>query len=168
MSREWDDLREDFPGTKDRVYLNAASASITPKWVREAVGRYHLDLEERGDDQWDLWAAQMEVIRERVARFVGAQADEIAFVANTSEGMNLLADLVAADGPVLSDELEFPTVTLPFIHRAAPMQFVPAIEGELRLEMFDETHAPRAASIAVSAGPLSSVVPRPSYRSPVL
>ncbi|MEO8358674.1 MAG: aminotransferase class V-fold PLP-dependent enzyme [Vicinamibacteria bacterium] len=150
MSRDWDDLRKDFPGTAERVYLNAAAGSITPRWVREALARYQLELEEGGDDHWDLWLAQMEVVRERVARFVGAQADEIAFVTNSSEGMNILADLVSADGPVLSDEMEFPTVTLPFLHRGAQMQFVPAIEGELRLEMFDETHAPRAASIAVS------------------
>lgn len=150
MSRDWNELREDFPGLKDRVYLNAAAASVTPRWVREAVERYLVEMEEHGDDHWDLWLAQAEVVRERVARFIGAQADEIAFVTNSSEGMNIIADLVAGDGPVLSDELEFPTVTLPFIHRGAQMQFVPAIEGELRLEMFDEVHAPRAASIAVS------------------
>ncbi|HQZ16448.1 MAG TPA: aminotransferase class V-fold PLP-dependent enzyme [Vicinamibacteria bacterium] len=150
MSRDWDDLRQDFPGTSERVYLNAAAGSITPRWVREAVTRYQQELEEGGDEHWDLWLAQMEVVRERVARCIGAQADEIAFVTNTSDGMNILADLVAHDGPVLSDEMEFPTVTLPFVHRGAQMQFVPAIEGELRLEMFDEIHAPRAASIAVS------------------
>ncbi len=150
MSRDWDDLRRDFPGTRERVYLNAAAASITPKWVREAVARYQTELEDGGDDHWDLWLAQMEVVRERVARFIGAQADEIAFVTNASLGMNILADLVAADGPIISDELEFPTVTLPFIHRGAQAQFVPAIEGELRLEMFDEIHAKRAATIVVS------------------
>ena len=150
MSRDWDDLRKDFPGLEDRVYLNAAAASVSPRWVREALTRYQQEYELGGDEHWDLWLAQMEVVRERVARFIGAQADEIAFVTNTSEGINILADLVAADGPVLSDELEFPTVTLPFIHRGAQMQFVPAIEGELRLEMFDETHASRATTIAVS------------------
>src|SRR5262245_24619529 len=150
MSRDWDDLRKDFPGIKDRVYFNAAAASISPKWVREAVARYLQEYEEGGDDHWDLWLAQMEVVRERVARYIGAQADEIAFVTNTSEGMNILADLVSGDGPVLSDELEFPTVTLPFIHRGVQMQFIPAIEGELRMEMFDETHAPRATTISVS------------------
>jgi cysteine desulfurase/selenocysteine lyase len=150
MSRDWADLRQDFPGTKERVYLNAAAASLTPRWVREAVNRYQQELEEGGDEPWDLWLAQMEVVRERVARFIGAQADEIAFVSNTSEGMNLIADLIASDGPVLSDEVEFPAVTLPFVHRGAQMQFIPAIEGELRLEMFDEVHAPRATSIAIS------------------
>jgi len=38
-----------------------------------------------------------------VARLLGAEAEEIAFVPNTSTGMNLIADLVAADGPVLTD-----------------------------------------------------------------
>jgi selenocysteine lyase/cysteine desulfurase len=150
MSRDWDELRQDFPGATDRVYLNAASASITPRWIREEVTRYQREFEEGGDDNWEAWLAQMEVVRGRVARFIGAQADEIAFVANTSEGMNILADLVAHDGPVLSDELEFPTVTLPFLHRGAQMQFIPAIEGEIRLEMFEETSTSRATSIAVS------------------
>ena len=45
---------------------------------------------------------------------------------NTSDGMNILADLVAGDGPVLSDELEFPTVTLPFIQTGKK-----AVEGEI-------------------------------------
>lgn len=150
MSRDWDDLRKDFPGLKNRVYLNAAAASLTPRWVREEVERYLQEMEQNGDEHWDLWLAQAEVVRERVARFIGAQADEVAFVTNSSEGMNILADLVADGGPVLSDELEFPTVTLPFIHRGAQIQFIPAIEGELRLEMFDDVHAPRAATIAVS------------------
>jgi len=39
MSRDFDELRQDFPGTKDHVYLNAAAASISPRWVREAVIR---------------------------------------------------------------------------------------------------------------------------------
>lgn len=150
MSRDWKDVRQDFPGTANRVYLNAASGSLTPRAVRDAVERYHREMEDDGDDHWDLWVAQMEVVRERVARFIGAQADEIAFVTNSSEGLNILADLVAGDGPVLSDELEFPTVTLPFVHRGCTMHFIPAIEGELRLEMFEEPNSPRAATVLVS------------------
>lgn len=150
MSRDWKDVRKDFPALANRVYLNAASGSPTPRIVRDAVERYLRELEETGDDGWDLWLAQMEVAREKVARFIGAQADEIAFVTNTSEGMNILADLLAADGPVLTDELEFPTVTLPFVHRGAQMAYIPAIEGELRLEMFEEPNAPRASTLLVS------------------
>jgi cysteine desulfurase / selenocysteine lyase len=85
-----------------------------------------------------------------VARFVGAQPEEIAFVPNTSTGINLIADLLEGDGPVLSDDLEFPTVTLPWIHRGVLVRFVRAVEGVLRLESFGEGEAPRTATIAIS------------------
>jgi cysteine sulfinate desulfinase/cysteine desulfurase-like protein len=51
---------------------------------------------------------------------------------------------------VLSDELEFPTVTLPWIHRGVLVRFVAAVEGILRLESFAEGEAPRTATIAIS------------------
>jgi selenocysteine lyase/cysteine desulfurase len=51
---------------------------------------------------------------------------------------------------VLSDELEFPAVTLPWIHRGVVVRFVPAVEGVLRIESFAEGEAPRTATIAVS------------------
>jgi selenocysteine lyase/cysteine desulfurase len=85
-----------------------------------------------------------------VARLVNAEPEEIAFVPNTSTGMNLIADLLEGDGPVLSDELEFPAVTLPWIHRGVLVRFVRAVEGVLRLESFTEGEAPRTATIAIS------------------
>jgi selenocysteine lyase/cysteine desulfurase len=114
------------------------------------VARFYRELEEGGDLHWDDWLAECEVARESVARMIGAQAEEIAFVPNTSTGINLIADLLSGSGAVLSDELEFPTVTLPWIHRGVPVHFVPAVEGVPRLESFHEAHAPRAATIAVS------------------
>jgi len=59
-------------------------------------------------------------------------------------------DLLENDGAVLSDELEFPAVTLPWIHRGVSVRFVPAVEGVLRIESFLEGQAPRAATIAIS------------------
>jgi selenocysteine lyase/cysteine desulfurase len=64
--------------------------------------------------------------------------------------MNLIADLLEGEGPVLSDELEFPAVTHPWIHRGVQVRFVPAVEGVLRLESFAEGEAPRSATIAIS------------------
>ena len=93
-------------------------------------------MEDGGRRDWDAWLERRERVREKVAEFIGAEADEIAFVPNTSTGMNLIVDLLGDDGPVLSDELEFPTVTLPWIHRGIPVHFLPAVEGILRLESF--------------------------------
>jgi cysteine desulfurase / selenocysteine lyase len=150
MATLWDDVRGDFPGLAGKTYLNAAATSLTPRPVREAVTAFYRELEEGGDRHWDAWLERREAVRRKVARFVGAQEDEIAFVPNTSTGVNLIADLLEGDGPVLSDELEFPTVTLPWIHRGVPVRFVAAVEGVLRLESFGEGEAPRTATIAIS------------------
>ena len=150
MATLWDEVRGDFPGLAGKVYLNAAATSLPPSPVREAVTAFYRELEEGGDQHWDAWLEKREAVRRNVARFVGAQPDEIAFVPNTSTGINLIADLLEGDGPVVSDELEFPTVTLPWIHRGVPVRFVAAVEGVLRLESFAEAEAPRAATIAIS------------------
>jgi len=150
MTTLWDDVRGDFPGLTGKVYLNAAATSLPPRPVREAVTAFYRELEEGGDRHWDAWLEKREAVRRKVARFVGAEPDEIAFVPNTSTGINLIADLLEGDGPVLSDELEFPAVTLPWIHRGVLVRFVPAVEGVLRLESFGEGEAPRTATIAIS------------------
>jgi cysteine desulfurase / selenocysteine lyase len=150
MGTIWEDVRRDFPGLAGKVYLNAAATSLTPRPVREAVLAFYRELEEGGERHWDAWLERREAVRARVARFVGAQPDEIAFVPNTSTGINLIVDLLEGDGAVLSDELEFPTVTLPWIHRGVPVRFVGAVEGVLRLESFTEGEAPHAATIAIS------------------
>jgi cysteine desulfurase/selenocysteine lyase len=151
MASPWDEVRRDFPALSRYVYLNAAAGSPTPPPVREAVNRFYRQLEEDGDLHWEPWLEERERIRARVAAFVGAAADEIAFVANTTAGINLIADLVARDGAVLADEREFPTVTLPWMHRGVPVFFLAAgPDGAVPLQAYAEGEAPQAATLAVS------------------
>ena len=150
MGSVWDDVRRDFPALDSQAYLNAASASPVPRPVREAADSFYRDIEAGGDNEWDAWMERVEATRRKVAAFVGAEADEIAFVPNTSSGINLIADLIERDGPVITHEHEFPAVTLPWIHRGVPVRFVAAAEGVLRLESFAAGQAPHAATIAIS------------------
>jgi selenocysteine lyase/cysteine desulfurase len=146
----WKEIREDFPALSSFTYLNAAAAGPVPRPVSEAATGFYRELEAKGDVLWDEWLQRTEEIRARVAAFVNAEADEIAFVPNTSTGMNVIVDLLGPAGAVLSDELEFPSVTLPWIHRGIPVHMVPAIEGVLRIEAFQTGYSPRAATIAIS------------------
>jgi cysteine desulfurase/selenocysteine lyase len=150
MGTPWDEIRAEFPGLAGKVYLNAAATSLIPRPVREAVSAFYREHEEGGDRHWGRWMRRREAVREKAARLIGAEPEEIAFVPNTSAGMNLNVDLLEGDGAVLSDELEFPTVTLPWIHRGVLVRFVPAVEGVLRVETFREGEAPWSATIAIS------------------
>jgi selenocysteine lyase/cysteine desulfurase len=114
------------------------------------VTAFYREQEDGGDSHWDAWMSRREQVREKAARLVGAHPDEIAFVPNTSTGMNLVVDLLGSAGAVLSDELEFPTVTIPWLHRGVAVHFLPAVEGVVRLESFAASQAPRAATIAIS------------------
>lgn len=150
MATPWDDVRRDFPGLEGKAYLNAAAASPTPRPVREAAERFYREMEDGGDRDWEAWLERGEDVRRRVAAFVGAEPEEIAFVPNASTGINLIVDLLEEDGPVLAGEQAFPSITLPWIHRGVQVHFMPLVEGILRLESFALSQAPRAATIAVS------------------
>jgi selenocysteine lyase/cysteine desulfurase len=137
VAADFAELRRDFPALSRHTYLNAAAASPTPRPVRAAVEALHRQLEEDGDLHWDAWLERKEAVRATVARFVNASPDEIAFVPNTSTGINLIVDLLEHDGHVVTDTLEFPTVTLPWKHRGVPLHFVePRPDGSLPLEDF--------------------------------
>ena len=117
--------------------------------MRHAVDRFYRELEEGGDVHWDDWMERREKIRAQVAALIGAEPDEIAFAPNTSTGMNLIADLVAADGPVLCTSSSSPRSPCPG-STADDRALLPAVEGILRLESFLRPDAPRAATIAIS------------------
>lgn len=149
--RLWLEARAEFPALASETYLNAAAASPTPRAVRAAVDRFYAALETRGDAPWDDWLAQREAVRARVAAFVNGSPDEITFVPNTSTGMNLIVDLLHADGAVLSDTLEFPTVTLPWIHRGTRVdRITPHRDGHLDTDDFGSSLGQDHATILVS------------------
>lgn len=143
-------LRADFPAVTRHVYLNAAAASPTPLPVHEAVDRFHRELEEDGDIHWEAWIERVGRARASVASLVNADPDEIAFVPNTSTGMNLIVDLLEQDGEVVSDTLEFPAVTLPWVHRGVPVHFVEPRDGVLHTADFSTERYPGSATVLVS------------------
>ncbi len=94
-------IKKDFPilnkkvNGKRLVYLDNAASSQKPKQVIEAVKEYyekHNANVHRGIHALSEEASEMyEKSREVVAEFVGARSDEIVFVKNATEGINLVA-----------------------------------------------------------------------------
>ena len=85
--RRW---QHQFPVTRDWVYLDIANKAPLPLAVRDAWIRF-LDEIHEGPGDKDGWKTRAERLRAKIAAAIGAAPSEIAFVKNTSEGLNAIA-----------------------------------------------------------------------------
>jgi selenocysteine lyase/cysteine desulfurase len=122
-----------------------------PRPVAERLKREYWDALSHGDVRWNEWLEKKEESRRKLARFIHARPEEIAFVHSTSEGMNLVADLIARQGGVLANTLEFPSSTLPWLHRRVPVRFIsPDAHGVIPLEAIKKHLSPSVKTIVTS------------------
>ena len=144
-------IREDFPVTKKKTFLNHAGVSPLPKPVSEAMKAY---LEERSlqeESDFDL-----DESRKLFAELVHADSSEIALVPNTSTGMNIAANILEypSGSNVVTTDLEFPSVVYPWLRRhlrpRVEVRYVRSIRGQLRLEDFGKKVDDRTVAVAVS------------------
>jgi selenocysteine lyase/cysteine desulfurase len=146
----WDEIRKQFPVTERLAYLNSAAAGPVSRASHQAASGYYEKMMSDGDVHWNRWLAEREAIRKKVARFINAEPEEIAFTTNTSSGMNVIVDALEDRGEVISSELEFPVTTLPWMHRRIPVHLLPAVEGEVTLESISEAMTHNSGVIALS------------------
>ncbi len=101
MGLDVERIREDFPTLKRLVkgrrlvYLDNAASSLKPRQVIEAIAEFyreHYANIHRGLHTLSEEASQMyEESRDEIARFIGASREEIVFVRNATEAINLVA-----------------------------------------------------------------------------
>jgi cysteine desulfurase/selenocysteine lyase len=152
MSNEidWESARLDFPVTERTVYLNSAAAGPVSRPVMEAATKFYQAMMSEGDARWDEWIEQREVVRRRIAEFINAEPEEIALTTNTSSGMNTIVDALEGRGAVISCDLEFPVSTITWLHRGVRVNFVEAVDGELRIEDLQRAMSDETAIICLS------------------
>ena len=111
---EIDWLRSEFPVVGEMIYLDMAYGNPLAMSVRRAMEAYMEAFQRDGVSVARARAyGVLEAVRERFAALVGADASEIAFVKNTSEGLNITAAglrMEAGDNVVLN-ALEHPNNT---------------------------------------------------------
>src|SRR5260370_20636954 len=129
----WGGIGREFPVTERLAYLNSAAAGPVSRASQQAASGYYEKMMSDGDVHWNRWLADREVIRKKIAQFINAEPEEIAFTTNTSSGMNVIVAALDDRGEVISSELEFPVTTLPWMHRRIPVHLLPAVQGELRI-----------------------------------
>jgi len=131
---DWEAIRREFPVTSQLAYLNSAAAGPVSRASQAAAAGYYEKMMRDGDVHWNQWLAEREAIRNKIAAFINAEPDEIAFTTNTSSGMNVIVDALEGRGQVISSALEFPVTTLPWMHRTIPVHLLPAVDGEVTFD----------------------------------
>ena len=167
-----DTIRSDTPLTASTIYLDTAAASLPPDAVLDAVRDY---LRDTGHVGIYLPAfrkqtyARVEAVRAATARFLNADADEIAFTKNASEAISLIArgidwkagdEILVADTEMLSNLL--PWRRLEVTHGVV-VRMVPAnAEGLLSAEAFEAAITPRTRLLTFSPLPNSTGAVQPA------
>ena len=115
--RDVQEARALFPVTKDYAYLNTAAVAPLSARARNAMQRLIRDQADHGAVHYEAWFAAYEACRGAAATLLGATADEIALVPNTSAGLATVAQglrLTAGDNVVVP-EREFPANVYPWM-----------------------------------------------------
>ncbi len=112
--------REQFPVTKNLIYLNHAAVTPLCRPAAEAMKSLAEDACSFGSLHYGDWMGAYAGLRQATARLINASEDEIALVKNTSEGIATIAlgiDWQAGDRVIAFRE-EFPANYYPW-HRLA-------------------------------------------------
>jgi selenocysteine lyase/cysteine desulfurase len=109
----WNNIRRQFPLRNDRVYFNTAGLGPSPQTVLDGLQNETRSHDETGEAGHEIF----DKARRRVAAWVGAAAEEIAFTRNATEGMNIIARGVPlrANDEVLTTFHEHPGGAIPWI-----------------------------------------------------
>ncbi len=109
MNINWNDIRRDqFPALEKTVHLKAAGGSPMCKSAYQEGVKYFNNIHKFGDKFWDDYFIKMDEARKLVAEYINSNRHEIAFLTNSSSGMNAIAHLINK-GDILYPEGEFPT-----------------------------------------------------------
>jgi cysteine desulfurase / selenocysteine lyase len=112
-----EEIRKLFPIIENYLYLNHAAIAPYSTLVEKAISNISKDITYNGSTHWHKWMTTVSDTRSLVAKLVGAKAENIAFMRNTSDAISATAngiDWHTGDN-VVSCEIEFPANIYPWM-----------------------------------------------------
>jgi selenocysteine lyase/cysteine desulfurase len=147
---DWKEIRSYFPAATNFTYLNpAGGAPMSAQAVAEGK-RFYDEMLSGGDTFWDEWLERKEEVRKKLAKFINAEPEEMAFTLNTSHGMSQVAAMLEGKGEVITMQDEFPSSTYPWIHRGFKLSFVKPVNGIYRIEDIEKAVTPETRILVSS------------------
>lgn len=152
-------LGEEFPITRRLVYLNSASTGAVPASTIRLLRDY---MEERcrwmGGEEWleggDRWSKMAEESRRLFAEIIGACEDEVAFIPNTTTGINTALSMIPMrrGQNIVATSISYPMgaiVSLKQRERGVEVRFAENRNGIVELEEFERLIDDETAAVLV-------------------
>ncbi|MGB8781216.1 MAG: aminotransferase class V-fold PLP-dependent enzyme [Candidatus Bathyarchaeia archaeon] len=143
-------IREQFPITESKVFLNHAAQSPLPKPVADAIHRYTDDFSKFGTSliECDRWG------KPHFAKLIGARSEEIALIENTSVGLNIAASVLQypPGSKMVTTDLEYPSVVYPWLRKnlGAKVHYVKSVDGKVSLDDMEKAVDDKTVAVAIS------------------
>lgn len=135
-----DKWRTEFPVTQSYVYMNHAGVAPLSNRVRNAMIGFAEDATVNGAVNVESWVEMIESCRSVAAQMINADATEIAFMKNTTQGILIAANGIdwRAGDNVVTTAVEFPANVYPWWslkeRYGVETRMVPEREGRIYLE----------------------------------
>ncbi|MGP0565606.1 MULTISPECIES: aminotransferase class V-fold PLP-dependent enzyme [unclassified Nitrospina] len=153
---DWDQWRDEFPVTQNRIFLDHAKVAPLPKRVQDRVAAFLKDASENGTAYYPQWMVETDRVRARFAELINADEDEVAFVKNTSEGISIVAngiDWKEGDNVVIPN-IEFPANVYPWMNLkrlGVEVRWVKSVRGRVPFEQIAAQVNNRTRVVSVSS-----------------
>jgi selenocysteine lyase/cysteine desulfurase len=144
-----------FPGLESTTYFATNGQALLPQPTRERLAAGIDELMARGFAASAELDANVESVRGQVARLLGAEPDEIAFVRNTGEGLCLVAGQIdwRPGDEVLCFGGEYRSVVHAFqgmAHRGVEVRIAPPQGGRVTPELVASQLRDQTRAVALS------------------
>jgi selenocysteine lyase/cysteine desulfurase len=161
-SPDWVALRDEFPVTRRWAFLDHAAVAPLSAPAQRALAEWAADMAENGVVHEPRWLRRIEEVRQLAAKLLSADPFDIAFIKNTSEGIDFVAEgfpWEPGDNVVTAAE-EYPSNLYPWLNledRGVSVRLVPSREGrvwpdDVRAALDDRTRIVSLSFVEYASG----------------
>jgi selenocysteine lyase/cysteine desulfurase len=149
------EIREKIPALQQYTHLNCAAVSPL---FSDSVRVIQESVENRGGKgNFDYfgWIEEMQECKKKIAALINGSSDEIAFMLNTTEGINTVASMIPwkKGDTVITSDLEFPSNSIPWYYlqkKGVEVKTIRNVNGEIRPEDIERALDDHTKLVALS------------------
>jgi len=153
-------LDEEFPLAKKWIYLDNAAQGAPPRSTLRVMEEYVKDRcswlsgEEDWLDHMGEWSSKVENSKNLFAKIIGAKDEEIAFIPNTTTGINTVFSMlpIKPGRNIVITSISYPmgaAVSLKQSERGAEVKFLKSEKGEIPVEEFEKNIDDKTSAVLV-------------------